>query len=260
MKRFKILIVPLLIWAVWAFNSPRVVKNDSFKAGEGYSYKVKYGVIPIGLADVEVHQKIFNVDNTPCYRVNVFGRTTGVTDLFKVRNTYRSFIDTTAILPLKFEYSAREGNFKRDQTYDFDHQKHTVTKLDKDKKEVYKVPVFVQDMISGYYYLRTVDFSKMKVGETVSAPLFFDKDIYNMKVRYVGKDVVKTRFGKIKVLKLNPVLPKNELFKGEDAIRIWVSDDKNRVPIRIEADMYVASVNLELNAYHQNRYGFHWYK
>ncbi len=254
-------LVLILAGVFFSFNifKMREVKNDSFQAGESYNYKVKYGIIPIGLADVEVHQKIFEVANRPCYRVNVFGRTSGITDLFKVRNTYRSFIDTTAILPLKFEYSAREGNYKRDQAYVFDHESNVVVKTEKDKKDTFKVPQYVQDMISGYYYLRTIDFAKMQVGQTVSAPLFFDKQIYYMKVKYVGKDVVKTRFGKIKVIKLNPILPDNELFKGEDAIRIWVSDDKNRVPIRLEADMYVASVNMEINGYSKVRNAFNWY-
>lgn len=88
--------------------------------------------------------------------------------------------------------------------------------------------------------------------------MFFDDEIYNMRVKYNGKGVVKTRFGKIDVIKLSPVLPQNEMFKGENAIRIWVSDDRNRVPIRIELEFPVGSASMEIKGYKNTRYNFEW--
>ncbi len=241
-------------------KTPRVIENNSFMAGEKYTYKVKYGFLTIGQANVDVHTKIYKVSNRPCYRVNVVGKTAGLASLWKVSNTYRSFIDTSAFIPHKFVYSAREGNFKRDQSFIFDHNKHVVKKIDKDSVSQFKVPEYVQDVISGYYFLRTIDFSKMEEGTSVSAPLFFDKVNYLMNVRYAGKDIVKTKFGKMKVLRLNPVLPNNKLFEGEDAIRLYVSDDINRVPIRLEIDFaYIAgSIAMELIDYKNVKEEFAW--
>jgi hypothetical protein len=88
--------------------------------------------------------------------------------------------------------------------------------------------------------------------------MFFDDEIYNMRVKYNGKGIVRTKYGKINVIKLNPILPKNNMFDGEDAIRIWVSDDRNRVPIKIEVDFAVGGATMELKNYRNTKYQFNW--
>jgi hypothetical protein len=234
----------------------RVIHNDSFKAGESYYYKVKYGFLTIGEADVD--EKIYNINNRPCYKVNVLGKTAGLTDVFKVRNTYRSYVDTAAFIPHRFIYSARENSYKRDQVMYFDHQKNEVVKVEKEQSKTFSVPNNIQDVISGYYFLRTIDFTKFSIGQTVSSPMFFDEDLYNMKIKFAGKGIVHTKFGKMRVLKLNPILPKNDLFKGENAIRIWVSDDKNRVPLKIEIDFSFGTIDMEIKNYKGVKYPFVW--
>ncbi len=108
------------------------------------------------------------------------------------------------------------------------------------------MPDNVHDLISGYYFLRTIDFSKLSNGQIIEVPAFYDDTIYNMKVRYRGKDVVKTKQGKVNVLKLNPVLPQNKLFKDEESIRIFVSDDLNKIPVKVEVDLWVGSMVMDL--------------
>ena len=236
----------------------RTIQNDSFKAGESYDYKVKYGFLTIGEAEVDVDEKIYSVNNRPCFKVNVVGKTAGLTDLFKVRNTYRSYVDTLAFIPHRFIYSARENSYKRDQVINFDHNKNEVIKVEKEQSKTFTVPNNIQDVISGYYFLRTVDFTKFTIGQTITSPLFFDEELYSMKIKYAGKGIVHTRFGKIRVLKLNPILPKNDLFKGENAIRIWVSDDRNRVPLKIEIDFSFGTIDMEIKNYKGVKYPFVW--
>ena len=86
----------------------------------------------------------------------------------------------------------------------------------------------------------------MAVGQTVEVQAFFDEELYNMRVRYRGKETIKTKFGRINVIKLNPLLPQNKLFKGEDAIRIWVSDDDNKVPVKVEAELLLGAMEMDL--------------
>ena len=236
----------------------RFVPNTSFKAGEFFEYKVKFGILPVGEATVEVSPQIYSVNSRACYRVNVFGRTTGLTDIFHVRNTYRSYLDTAAMLPQKFLMSLQENSYKKDQVILFDHSGNSATREQNNEKKSFNLPNNIQDVVSGYYFLRTLDFSRMRVGETVEAPMFFDDEIYKMKVKYNGKGVVKTKFGKIDVIKLTPVLPKNEMFKGEEGIKIWVSDDRNRVPIRIELEFPIGNASMEIKGYKNTRYTFDW--
>ncbi|MFC3809599.1 DUF3108 domain-containing protein [Lacihabitans lacunae] len=262
MNKLKLLILVFASFLIFSFvaNDYRFVSNGSFKPGESYDYKVKYGFLTIGAADVDVDEKIYSLNGRPCYKVNVQGRTAGLTDMFKVRNTYRSYVDTLAFIPHKFIYSAREKSYKRDQIINFDQTHNEAVKYEKDESKKFDVPNNIQDVISGYYFLRTVDFSKFGIGHTISTPLFFDEELYQMKVRYNGKGTVDTKFGKIKVLKLNPILPKNDLFSGENAIRVWVSDDENRVPIKIEVDFSFGTIDMELKNYKGVKYPFRWYK
>jgi len=239
-------------------DSYRFVPNTSFKAGEFFEYKIKYGILSVGEATVEVSPQIYSVNNRACYRVNIFGRTTGLTDLFRIRNTYRSYLDTSAILPQKFLMSLQENSYKKDQVIVFNHNGNSALREQNNEKKAFNLPNNIHDVVSGYYFLRTLDFSKMKVGDAISSPMFFDDEIYNMRIKYNGKAVLKTKFGKIDVIKLNPILPQNEMFKGENAIRIWVSDDKNRVPIRIELDFAVGSASMEIREYRNTRYDFDW--
>lgn len=239
-------------------NTYRTLRQDSFQAGEKYHYKIKLSFIPVGEADVSVHPSIFTLNNRPCYRVNVLGRTTGISDYFKVRNTYRSFVDTAAILPHRFVFSAREREYKKDQVLDFDHKRHQVVSTEKEEEKTFQVPTNVHDLISGYYYLRTLDYKKLANGQIISSPVFFDGELYNMRVKYAGKGEVKTRFGRIKVIKLTPILPPNKLFDGENGIRVWVSDDKNRVPVKLEVDFKIGGASMELDNYSGNKHAFNW--
>lgn len=245
----------LLLWSTTAQQRP---ENIGFKTGEHYGYKIKYGILTIGQADVDMSSTIVKVNNRPCYKVNVLGRTVGVTDLFKVRNNYQSYIDTVSILPQKFVYSAREGDYKRDQSFIFDRNRNKVLRFENNKKTEYKVPQNVQDVISSYYYLRTLDYAKLLSGNRPKAPLFFDDELYDMQVKFAGKSKVKTKFGTIDVLMLHPILPANALFKDGESIRIFVSDDANRVPIRLEIDFKFGTVSMEMHSYKNVMHPFKW--
>ncbi|WP_128544846.1 DUF3108 domain-containing protein [Larkinella soli] len=239
----------------------RRVVNTSFGAGEHLEYKVHYGIINAAEAVVDVAPTVYKVNERPCYRVNVYGRTVGAFDLVtRIRDTWRSYIDTTAILPQKFFSHIEEGNHRKEESITFYHHNNTVHSEEKKEKEVFKVPDNVHDVISGYYYLRTIDFNRLNIGQIVEVPAFFDDEIYNMRVRYRGKDVVKTKFGSINVIKLNPIMPENKLFKGEDAIRIWVSDDANKIPVKVEVELWVGSMEMDLKKHSGLRNDLRFYK
>lgn len=250
----------VVAFAAFAFvgDSYRYIPNDSFQAGEKYEYRVKFGFVNIGSANVTVNDRIYTINNRPCYRISVFGRTTGITDVFKVRNSYLSYVDTLAIVPHQFVYNAREGDYKREQTIYFNQLRSKATIIDKDEKENFNLPKYCQDVVSGYYFLRTIPFEKMRNGEVVEAPMLFAGEVYNMKIKYKGRKTITTKFGKINVFEIDPILPTNDLFNGSEAIKVYVSDDKNRVPIEIFVDFKVGSATMELKSFKNQRYAFNW--
>lgn len=254
MKRtFRTVFLVLLCCGFISKDTYRRIRNNSFARGEVLEYRVHYGFINAGEGVVEVSQNLFKINNRPCYRVNVTGKSIGAFDLvLRIRDTWRSYIDTSALIPHRFQVNIQEGKYRKEETVFFNHEAGKIRseEVNNETKE-FELPRNVQDLVSGYFYLRTIDFNQLKPGDLVEVDAFFDDDFYDFKVRYRGKGEVDTKFGKIRCLLLNPVMPANKLFKGDNSIRVWVSDDENKIPIKVEADMFVGAVELDLKK-HKN--------
>jgi hypothetical protein len=113
----------------------------------------------------------------------------------------------------------------------------------------FKIPDNAQDIVSGFYYLRTLNYDRMRVGDKIDVQGFFDEENFNMQVTFQGREVVSTKAGDIRAIKLVPKMPKNKLFNGENAIAVYLSDDKNKIPVLIQAEMFVGSVKINLYEY-----------
>lgn len=240
----------------------RRVENNSFCAGEHLEFRVHWGFVNAGEATIEVSPTLYKVNNRVCYKVNVFGKTAGFAEVgYRVRDTWRSYIDTSALVPQRFYTSIEEGRYRREETVFFDHQQRKVRAERKNREpKEFDIPRNVQDIVSGYYYLRTIDFNQLNEGDVVGIDAFFDNKFYDFKIKYRGKGEIKTKFGTIKVFKLTPVMQKNELFDGEESIRIWISDDANRIPVKIEADMFVGAIEIELKKHPKGlKHKIHFY-
>ncbi|NIJ54920.1 DUF3108 domain-containing protein [Dyadobacter arcticus] len=242
------------------YKQTRVVANNSFVTGERVEYRVHYGFINAAEAKVEVSKSISTINSRPCFRVNVSGKTVGAFDLIShVRDSWRSYIDTTAILPHMFERQIQENKYRKEEKIYFNHNKDQAISSIKDETKTFDVPNNIHDIISGYFFLRTVNFEKVAEGEVIEIPTFFDGQVYKLRVRYVGKDVIKTKFGRTRVLRLNPLIPDNKFFKGEGAMRLWVSDDSNKIPLKAEVELVIGSLEMDLKSYKGLRKDLTWF-
>jgi len=230
----------------------RSVKNNKFERGEELTYLVHFGFVNGGEAKVSLDKTLYKVNDRICYRVDVRGKSLGITALtYRVNDLWRSYIDTAAMIPHKFYRSIRENNYKRDEETYFNHLKGTaevsnVTDTKNIKKQTFKIQKYVQDMVSGYYFLRTLEFDKLQKGDIIEIKGFLQDKSYDFKIRYLGKEKLRTKFGRIHTAVVAPVMPENQLFDGENAIKAWISDDNNRVPLKVEAELLVGSIELDL--------------
>jgi hypothetical protein len=260
MVRRWLLCAPLLLACIaWTqdlstADPVRVWPNPSFRAGETIRYKVHYGLINAAEAVVETSGTLDRVADRPCYRATVSGHTTGSFDFFlHIRDQWRSFIDTTSILPLRATRDITEKNYHKKETVDFDHIRDIVDVQNHNKdhptRTTYKIPNNAQELVSGFYYLRTLHYEHMKPGEVIRMPGFFDEETFNLEVTFKGHEVVETKAGAIRVLKLVPKMPKNKIFQGEDAIKVYLSDDRNKIPVLFQAELFVGSVKIDMYKY-----------
>ena len=237
------------------------VKNESFTRGEVISFKMTYGIFTVGKGSVRIHPNYFKLNNRDCFKIDVHGRTVGMIDwVADVDDQWGAYIDTVAILPHQFYRRIREGRYKKDEWTFFDHEKKKIEVKTMDnntgrfkESKYYDAPSQVRDMIAGFLYLRNMDMSKRKEGDTIVVAGFFEDEFYKMKILYQGKQVVKVKAGKIRTLVFKPVMPQNKVFDGENSVTAFFSDDKNRIPVKIDAEMFIGSAGVELTGYENLR-------
>lgn len=233
------------------------VKNESFTRGEYINFKMTFGIFTVGKGSVHIHDNYFKLNNRDCFKIDVHGRTVGMVDwVADVNDQWGAYIDTAAILPHQFYRRIREGRYKKDEWTFFDHvkKKIEVKTIDNNtgkfkESKFYDAPSQVRDMIAGFLYLRNMDMSKLKKGDTVVVTGFFEDEFYKMKILYDGKQTIKVKAGKIRTVVFKPVMPPNKVFDGENSVTAYFSDDKNRIPVKINAEMFIGSAGVELTSY-----------
>ena len=245
---------PMLHSPVKVIN--RELKNKSFKKGEVLKYRLHYGWFNAGEGTVSILPDLFTINNKPCYRMEIDGQSKGAfAAMYKVDDHWRSYIDTSTLIPQKFFRDIKEGgSYAINETMFYHHDEGRLNvqfqKNNKDPKTTeYDVPKNVHDIVSGFYYFRNIDYTKMKKGGEAVIDAFLEDKLYRFGVRYEGKEKVKTDIGKVNAIKLVPIMPENELFEGENSIIMWLSDDENKIPLKVKAKMFVGAVEVELTDY-----------
>ena len=237
------------------------VSNDSFFKGEKLEYKVSFGIFSIGEAEMVIQDNFYRVNHRDCYKIDVYGKTTGMVDwVAKVDDHWGAYVDSAALVPHISYRNIKEGNYRKNEVTRFDHRSNQIETKVMDKKtgeykepNYYYAPEDIRDMLAGFLYMRTMDFSTMKKNDVFTVKGFFEDTFYELDVRYKGTEKIKTKAGKFKAIKLAPIMPDNKLFDGEDSILVWLSNDKNKVPLKIEAKMFIGSTGVELSGYHNLR-------
>ncbi|SFX19936.1 DUF3108 domain-containing protein [Cytophaga hutchinsonii] len=223
---------------------------------ESLVYRLHYGFVTAGEARIEVDPTLYMINNKVCYKTSVIGATSGSVDIaMRVRDQWTSYIDTATKIPQRSMRNIAENNYRLKEMvmYDYANKKANVItesgkELEKSTAE-YAITNNLQDIVSGAYYLRTLDYSKMAPGTPITMKAFFEDKLYDFTLKYVGKEKLHTKHGYINVIKIQPVMPDNELFDGGNSIRLWLSDDDNKIPVKIEADMFVGKVEVELKSF-----------
>jgi hypothetical protein len=223
----------------------RSINNSAFKAGEKLEYRLHYGIINAGTAKLEINPLTQKISGRDIYHIVGSGRSKGAFDwFFKVRDTYETYLDVDGVFPWMFVRDINEGGYKKQQTYKFAQSNN---KVDNGKGKSFEAPHGVQDMLSAFYYARSIDYSKAKEGEIFTIWSFVDDELWPLKIRYLGKDQIKVSGDKYKALKFCPVVQEGRLFENEEDVTVWISDDANKIPLLAQGKVLIGSVKMELS-------------
>jgi hypothetical protein len=222
------------------------IQNIAFKEGEVLTYRMHYGALNAGIAVLEVKPDLLTINGRKIYHIVGNGYTSGAADwFFKVRDRYETYMDKDALLPWYFVRRVDEGGYKFSQDYVFNPY---TKKVDIGNNQKFDVPNSIQDMVSAFYYARNLDLSNAKDGDIFSMTCFLDKEIWPLKIRFIGRETIETDIGKFRCLKFRPIVQKGRVFKKEEDLNVWISDDKNHLPMRVKADVLVGSIKMDITS------------
>jgi len=250
----KIVLILIFITTV-SFDSQ---KGNAFDVGEWFKFRIHYGFINAGYATLEV--KDGTINNKKIFHVIGKGYTTGMSRFFfKVEDLYESYIDKETRNPYQYVRKINEGGYTKNQEGFFNQSENKI--LVKDYKhrteKTFAVPKNTQDIMSTFYYLRNYpNIDKIKPGEFVAIDMFFDDETTKFRLKFLGREDINTKFGTISTMIFRPLVQAGRVFKEEESLTVWISDDDNKLPVRIKASLAVGSIKADLEAFKGLRYPF----
>ena len=239
-----------LVFVPFFYFSSFAQQKPAFKEGEWLRYKMSYsGFLRAGSAILEVSEKELNGQKV--FYTRGTGWTSGMIKwFFEVDDLYESYFDASSGKPYLFKRKINEGGYKKHRITAFNYKSKTAYVQDFiAQKDTIVAINDIQDMLSSFYYLRNVDVSNFKKGDEIELDLFIDAQIYPFKLRFLGKEILRTKFGKVQSLIFRPLVQSGRVFKAQESVTIWITDDENKVPLKMKADLAVGSLRADLEAY-----------
>lgn len=253
MKTLALLLIGLVSTA-----QHKMINSKPVNKGEELEFKLSYGWFTLGKAQMKTADYYETREGNECIKVDITGKTAGFVGAFsRVNDKWGGVVDKETFLPYYSYRFLEEGNYRLDEKAYFDYDsmriradyydvKNDVPKpskyFDLEKKNTF-------DLIGGFMVTRSLDYKGMSKGDTIKMDAYFDKEFYDFSLLYMGVEKVKTKVGKINCHKIVPIMPDNKLFSGENAVTFWISADPNRLPLKVEADMFFGTAYCELTAY-----------
>ncbi|WP_456463590.1 DUF3108 domain-containing protein [Lutibacter sp.] len=245
----------ILILSIYSFGQSTVNENIetkfAFQKGEWLKFRMSYSnFFNAGYSTIEVRETTNN--SKEAFHIIGKGRSTGFISLFfKVNDNYESFIYKESLKPYRFIRKINEGGHTKDKEILFDYDSNqAIVKNHKHKTEKrYPISSNIQDMLSSLYFLRNQKINNLTIGEEIELKMFLDQEITNFKLRFLGKEIIKIKYGKVKALKFRPIVQAGRVFKEQESVTVWISDDDNKIPLRIKASLAVGSLRADLDEF-----------
>lgn len=226
--------------------NPPVKSDTAFIAGENLTFQIRYGFITAGTTQLSLTDTVWQ--NKLVFHSYTVAQTSGLADkLYGVKDVYESWFDKETNLPFKQISNIKEGRYTKYNEVTYNRRNNTVhSKL----SGIHEVPEKILDLSATLYYIRRIDFAKISVGEVIFLNMYFSDEVFPFRFIYMGKETIRTKFGKINCIKINPVVEVGRMFKKQDDLTIWLTDDGNRIPVLIRMDIRIVGiVNLKLVNY-----------
>ena len=224
--------------------------NLPYKVGEYSEFEISFGGINVGSAEMEIKREI-QIDKTSTFHIIGKGKTAPFFDwFFKVRDVYETYLDTSKVRPVKFVRDIYEGGYEKKQSYKFNHSDRLVFSQDTS----YIIFEKSQDMLSALFFARTFNKIDLKKKKSFFVPIFMDEENFFLEILYLYNEKVETNFGEVSCMVFKPKMQEGRVFQDGEKMKIWISDDKNRLLIKVETEIWVGTIKAMLVKYQGTKF------
>lgn len=250
----------LITMLIFSFGTAQL---NNIKSGEQLNYRIHYGILNAGTASLSA--KKINFQGIPHLYVRGVGRSTGaVRAFFKVEDLYESYINTQTGLPTYYVRNVKEGGYSQHLHTAFNHNNQSLILMDKKNPNTSNRTINtvkgIQDMLSAFYYLRSLNNTELKIGKIIKLNVWIDDEMFPFLLRIDGVEDLKTKFGTINCLKITPMVMSGRIFKAKESVKMWVTNDQNKVPVSIKAELVVGALKADLDSYSDVMYTLNFRK
>ncbi len=225
------------------FSRRTFTKEVPFQLGEKLVYRVHYGWLTAGEAVFEVYSKLYTVQGLPAYVFRGSGKTAATFEWFyKVRDYMDTYVDTAQMRSLLYYRYVNEGDFHFVDTVHFDYERLEIH----GRKGLFPMKDGVMDMLGAFYYARRLDIRSMPEGTVIPIPVFLDDQVYDLGMKILGRETIKTELGTLRCIKIAPLVVADRVFRGKEEMLMWVTDDENLIPMKITSPVIIGSVSATL--------------
>lgn len=232
-------------------------QEKAYLPGEKVNFEIHYGVIQGGVVSLELRTDTFR--GKEVLHSVLLGKTTGMADaVFRVKDIYESYFEPSTGLPVFSIRNIREGRYTKYNEVIFDHYSRPDSAvLTSDLTGVHVTEKGIHDILSCFYFMRNNHFpnyEKLKKGDVITINTWFTDEYYPVIMRYQGTEEIKTKIGRVKCVKFNPVTEVGRLFKTQDDVTFWFTADRNHLPVRIRFNIFLGAFVAEIVKYEGLKY------
>ncbi len=231
----------------------RKMTNTAFKNGEKLTFRVHYGPVNAANITMSVDAATANINGRNAYSVRCEGETLKSFDwAYKVRDKFQSWVDQESLAPLRYAKTVRENKYFDEDLAIYMHDKKKMRNSDGELA----IPAYTQDIASALFYARNIDYSKAVLNQVYPIDVYLDNKVYNLNFTFIGRETISTDLGKIKCIKLRPKLVVDRVFKSSNDMTVWISDDLNKIPVRVQTAIKVGNLKVDITGYQNLRNAF----
>lgn len=228
-----------------AVDTIRTVPQTAFRVGERLVFDVGYSFITAGEAVMSI-PKLDTAFGRDCYQVLFTVHSTpSFSWIYKVDDRYETILDKEGIFPWRFSQRIREGKYSRDYDAVLDQVNHVAIT----EGGTFPIPPYIQDVVSAFYFVRTMDFTSSRPGERTILYNFTKDTSYTLAVKFLGRQQIKVDAGTFRCVIVEPLIQEGGLFKSEGRVIIWLTDDERKIPVKVSTKVVVGSIDAELREY-----------